>query len=419
MARNPMPSGIAVTAGHRGERTARAASSRAAPGSPPGAGPAGRRAPTSTAHWLAAVTCGTSTGRSPGASASAAQSRRAAVAGWSPRAATGAAVVDVGVTRTRSAVSATISRQRRCSTSWSGPCAAPRVCRSTESIRSMSAGRALADLLDDRERGPVDGAAQEHLRVQREPGQPVAAQPPAGPTTPTSIPRRQPRPCCSAALEQRRPMPRPCRPGRTAYVARHHSRARGRTTSRTRPARSRPRRPSSRRGRCARKCAVRVDPAPARARRCGARGAGQDGRCIRASSSWNASSLSRSAAGDVVGGHRADRSGSATRGHRRGRGRMAACGFWWRPTSSPAPSPRSRRPTAIAEGWRRQAPDDELDLAPMADGGPGFVDVLHAALGGELLASRSAARSASRRRRRSCCAATRRTSRAPRRAAST
>ena len=29
---------------------------------------------------------------------------------------------------------------------------------------------------------------------------------------------------------------------------------------------------------------------------------------------------------------------------------------------------------------------DELDLAPMADGGPGFVDVLHAALGGELLA---------------------------------
>ncbi|MFC5179022.1 glycerate kinase [Nocardioides taihuensis] len=41
---------------------------------------------------------------------------------------------------------------------------------------------------------------------------------------------------------------------------------------------------------------------------------------------------------------------------------------------------------AIAEGWRRQAPDDELDLAPMADGGPGFCDVLHAALGGDLLA---------------------------------
>lgn len=41
---------------------------------------------------------------------------------------------------------------------------------------------------------------------------------------------------------------------------------------------------------------------------------------------------------------------------------------------------------AIAEGWRRYAPDDEVDLAPMADGGPGFVDVLHVALGGRLLA---------------------------------
>lgn len=39
---------------------------------------------------------------------------------------------------------------------------------------------------------------------------------------------------------------------------------------------------------------------------------------------------------------------------------------------------------AIAEGWRRQAPDDALDLAPMADGGPGFVEVLHRALGGHL-----------------------------------
>jgi glycerate 2-kinase len=41
---------------------------------------------------------------------------------------------------------------------------------------------------------------------------------------------------------------------------------------------------------------------------------------------------------------------------------------------------------AIADGWARRAPDDELDLAPMADGGPGFVDVLHEALGGELAA---------------------------------
>src|SRR3546814_5963665 len=41
---------------------------------------------------------------------------------------------------------------------------------------------------------------------------------------------------------------------------------------------------------------------------------------------------------------------------------------------------------AIAQGWRRRAPDDELDLCPMADGGPGFVDVIHSALGGELQA---------------------------------
>jgi glycerate kinase len=40
---------------------------------------------------------------------------------------------------------------------------------------------------------------------------------------------------------------------------------------------------------------------------------------------------------------------------------------------------------AVAEGWRRQAPADELELLPLSDGGPGFVDVLHAALGGELL----------------------------------
>lgn len=42
---------------------------------------------------------------------------------------------------------------------------------------------------------------------------------------------------------------------------------------------------------------------------------------------------------------------------------------------------------AIAEGWRRRAPDDELTLCPMADGGPGFLDVLHEALGGELVAA--------------------------------
>ncbi|MCL3818422.1 glycerate kinase family protein [Aeromicrobium wangtongii] len=41
---------------------------------------------------------------------------------------------------------------------------------------------------------------------------------------------------------------------------------------------------------------------------------------------------------------------------------------------------------AIIEGWHRHAPDDVLTPAAMADGGPGFVDVLHTAAGGELSA---------------------------------
>jgi glycerate kinase len=39
---------------------------------------------------------------------------------------------------------------------------------------------------------------------------------------------------------------------------------------------------------------------------------------------------------------------------------------------------------AMATGWERRAPDDDLVQVPMSDGGPGFVEVLHAALGGEL-----------------------------------
>jgi glycerate 2-kinase len=41
---------------------------------------------------------------------------------------------------------------------------------------------------------------------------------------------------------------------------------------------------------------------------------------------------------------------------------------------------------AVAEGWARTAPSDVLELCPLSDGGPGFVDVLHEALGGRLLA---------------------------------
>ena len=40
---------------------------------------------------------------------------------------------------------------------------------------------------------------------------------------------------------------------------------------------------------------------------------------------------------------------------------------------------------AIAEGWRRTVPTDQLVEVPLADGGPGFVGVLHATLGGELV----------------------------------
>jgi len=40
---------------------------------------------------------------------------------------------------------------------------------------------------------------------------------------------------------------------------------------------------------------------------------------------------------------------------------------------------------AIATGWRRETADEVATVA-MADGGPGFVDVLHTALGGALLA---------------------------------
>jgi glycerate kinase len=40
---------------------------------------------------------------------------------------------------------------------------------------------------------------------------------------------------------------------------------------------------------------------------------------------------------------------------------------------------------AIATGWRRSRPDDELDLAPMADGGEGTTTALVDALGGDVV----------------------------------
>jgi glycerate kinase len=40
---------------------------------------------------------------------------------------------------------------------------------------------------------------------------------------------------------------------------------------------------------------------------------------------------------------------------------------------------------AIEEGWRRRDPEAEVLVAPMADGGPGFIDVLSAVVDGTLL----------------------------------
>jgi glycerate kinase len=39
---------------------------------------------------------------------------------------------------------------------------------------------------------------------------------------------------------------------------------------------------------------------------------------------------------------------------------------------------------AIRMGWLGRRPDDEVIAAPLSDGGPGFVDALHASLGGDL-----------------------------------
>jgi glycerate kinase len=46
---------------------------------------------------------------------------------------------------------------------------------------------------------------------------------------------------------------------------------------------------------------------------------------------------------------------------------------------------------AIATGWRRERPDDDLVLVPMADGGEGTLDTLVAALGGRRLTTRVSA----------------------------
>jgi glycerate 2-kinase len=43
--------------------------------------------------------------------------------------------------------------------------------------------------------------------------------------------------------------------------------------------------------------------------------------------------------------------------------------------------------TAMAQGWSAGAPHDDLELLPLSDGGPGFLDVLSHALGGSAVAT--------------------------------
>ena len=55
------------------------------------------------------------------------------------------------------------------------------------------------------------------------------------------------------------------------------------------------------------------------------------------------------------------------------------------PGSFGASLPAAGAAAAIAEGWRRRAPGDDLVLSPVSDAGVGFVDVLQSTLSGELL----------------------------------
>ena len=201
--------------------------------------------------------------------------------------------------RTRTRSRSTCRRRRaaraRSITSWSGPWAAPRVRRSMLSISSMSPAdpcrtRSMTGIA---ERSTVP--AQEHLRVQREAGLPVA---PGG----LGVRGRGEHPAQAApavvergrrAAPGRCPVPGPAAGRRTSPGS---TSARGCTTSRSPPSRRRPRPPSSRRGRCSRKCRVRIIQACPRSGERGW-GSGQDARNIRHVQLQEPVGLSRSAVG--------------------------------------------------------------------------------------------------------------------------
>lgn len=50
-----------------------------------------------------------------------------------------------------------------------------------------------------------------------------------------------------------------------------------------------------------------------------------------------------------------------------------------------APLSAAQVATAVADGWAAHAPRDDVSTAPLSDGGPGFVDVIAAAVPGELV----------------------------------
>jgi glycerate kinase len=62
------------------------------------------------------------------------------------------------------------------------------------------------------------------------------------------------------------------------------------------------------------------------------------------------------------------------------RGTLPACACSWLRTGSAGRCPPAQAAPRLADGWRRTASGDDVDLAPLSDGGPGFVDVLATAL---------------------------------------
>jgi glycerate kinase len=66
-------------------------------------------------------------------------------------------------------------------------------------------------------------------------------------------------------------------------------------------------------------------------------------------------------------------------------GMMAAVHVLIAPDSFDGTLTAAEAADAIAVGWRRHAPGDDLDLCPLSDGGPGFVDAVQAGLGGRVI----------------------------------